>query len=359
MKYKAGNVFQWLGAAVLSACLMTNAVADFYVCDTRTKAPLAAHAIVWTQLSLAEKEQIAATANYAHAGMIRMDLTWASLQYSANNYDWHWADESVKAAQDNNLEIVAIVTELPAWASQNPTSPDFRFYPPNAQSWTAWQNFVTAFVNRYGKRGFNSIHYWEIWGEPNESFMWKGTPAEYARLYSLACTAIKKSDPDATVLMGGINDHNQPQWINAVLNDPQYPAKNKIDVINVHIRSSVDLVKKLTVAWKNLFAQNGVTGKPFWITEFGFPSAPEFQQGWDDNYVGIDAADGEVKQDSYYQATVPWLLTDGGVNKLFITLRDLNEPSAWGSEGLINMTLTRAKPALLTIRRYQCAPPPG
>jgi len=36
------------------------------------------------------------------------------------------------------------------------------------------------------------------------------------------------------------------------------------------------------------------------------------------------------------QATVPWLLTDGGVNKLFITLRDLNEPSAWGSEGLIN-----------------------
>lgn len=312
---------------------------------------ITSHGIVFTEMDESTKEVLTTAASDAHTGIIRMDLTWASIQPSAPPaaYDWHWVDESIQAARENNLEIVALIAETPTWASSNPASKDARFYPPTAESWNSWAAFIKAFVDRYGAKGTNEIHAWEIWGEANDFSMWKGSTSEFARLYSLAYDAIKTSDSTATVLMAGMNETDQPEWLNAVLNDPTYPAKNKIDVIDVHIRGSFKHVKNAASAWKEAFRSQGIQ-KPIWVTEFGFPSSPAFQKQWDSNFVGANDADGEQKQADYYNTVIPWMLTNGAIDKVFVTLRDVEAPGTpWESEGIITKTGGR-KVAFTAIR---------
>src|SRR3569832_702667 len=101
---------------------------DLIPCTTCTHNKIASHAIVFTGMDAATKDALALAASASHAGMIRMDMTWATLQPSATEeYDWRWADESIQAAKKNNLEILALITETPIWASSNSSSPDARF----------------------------------------------------------------------------------------------------------------------------------------------------------------------------------------------------------------------------------------
>ena len=317
-----------------------------------SKSHIGSHAIIFTELPETAKESISDAASTVHPGMIRIDLTWASLQPSAPPapYDWHWADESIRAAKKNNLEILALITETPTWASTSPGDPDARFYPPKPEYFDAWKAFITAFVDRYGARGTNEIHDWEIWGEANDFSMWKGSTSDYAKLYSLAYDAIKASDPASQILMAGMNETDQPRWLEAVLNDGDYPAKEKIDIIDVHIRGSFDHVKLAAAAWKTEFESQNILNKPIWVTEFGFPSSPTFQSQWNSEFVGTDDADGEQKQADYYNSVIPWLMTAGGIDKLFVTLRDVDAPNTpWASEGIFTLNGTPKK-ALSTIR---------
>ena len=312
---------------------------------TSAKNRINSHAIVFTEMAEATKDALTEAASTSHSGMIRMDLTWASLQPSAPPapYDWHWADESIRSAKKNNLGILALIAETPAWASSHPNDPSFRSYPPAADHWDEWEAFITAFVDRYGVKGTNEIRHWEIWGEANDDGQWLGTPAEYAQLYARAYNAIKRSDPGAEVLMAGLNESKMPDWLDAVLNDPTYPARDKIDIIDVHIRGSFDHVKELAAGAKELFRLQGVKDKAIWVTEFGFPSSPAFQNRpeWDPHFAGLNASDGEQKQADYYDTVIPWLLTEGGIDKLFVTLRDLDTPNLpWESEGIMTQAGT-------------------
>jgi hypothetical protein len=152
--------------------------------------------------------------------------------------------------------------------------------------------------------------------------------------------------------MAGLNESKMPQWLDAVLTDGSFPAKDKIDIIDVHIRGSFAHVKDLAAGAKEIFRLQGVINKPIWITEFGFPSSPTFQSqaNWDPTFAGTDTMTGEQKQADYYNAVIPWLLTEGGIDKLFVTLRDLDAPDTpWASEGIVTQTAAQ-KIAFNTIR---------
>jgi hypothetical protein len=317
------------------------------LCTTCLNRRINSHSIMFTGMDFTTKDRLSAIASVSGAGMIRMDLAWVAVQPAFQEvFDWRRVDESVRAARKNNLEILALINGTPAWASSNPTDPAVGFYPPAADRWDEWETFMTAFADRYGPKGTNEIRHWEIWGEANDTGQWLGTPAEYARLYSIAYDAIKRSDPTAQVLMAGMNEWNQPDWIDAVLNDPAYPARNKIDIIDVHIRGSFARVRDLTNGWKEAFRIQGIQNKPIWVTEIGFPSSPIFQKQWNSDFVGVDEADGQQKQADYYNTVLPWLLTTGGIDKVFVTLRDIHAPETpWASEGIITSLSDEKNPS--------------
>nr|WP_294949198.1 beta-xylosidase [uncultured Mucilaginibacter sp.] len=72
-------------------------------------------------------------------------------------------------------------------------------YPP--KDYKKWGELVYQWVNhcvaRYGKKEVESW-YWEVWNEPNIVY-WKGTPAEFYKLYDYAANAVKRALPTARI----------------------------------------------------------------------------------------------------------------------------------------------------------------
>ena len=72
-------------------------------------------------------------------------------------------------------------------------------YPP--KDYTRWAELVFQWVRhsalRYGQDEV-AQWYWEVWNEPNIQY-WRGTPAEYQKLYDFAADAVKRALPGAKV----------------------------------------------------------------------------------------------------------------------------------------------------------------
>jgi xylan 1,4-beta-xylosidase len=72
-------------------------------------------------------------------------------------------------------------------------------YPP--KDYAKWgelaHQLAQHMADRYGK-DVVSTWYWEVWNEP-DIFYWRGTPAEYNKLYDFAVAGVRKAIPDAKV----------------------------------------------------------------------------------------------------------------------------------------------------------------
>lgn len=124
-------------------------------------------------------------------------------------------------------------------------------YPPkDYNKWAALvYEWVKHSVQRYGKKEAESW-YWELWNEPNG--YWKGTQAEFFKLYDYTADAVKRALPSAKI--GGINiagtaSDNAQQWLRAFVKhcfeDTNYVTGKigaPVDMILFHAKGSPKLV---------------------------------------------------------------------------------------------------------------------
>jgi hypothetical protein len=90
------------------------------------------------------------------------------------------------------------------------------FAPQSEEALAEWKEFIGEMVDRYGPDGELwtthpdvpqvPVRQWQIWNEQNSPtyFQPKPDPESYARLLSTAADAIRKSDPGAQILLGGM-----------------------------------------------------------------------------------------------------------------------------------------------------------
>ena len=146
-----------------------------------------------------------------------------------------------------------------------------------------WARFVAAAVARYGDR----VDAWEIWNEPDFSFFWSGSVADYARLLKVAWLAARSVDPDAQILVGGMMYWEwtnragvEHAWLRAfldqMLRDPTAAAHGYyFDAIPWHFYSrSSDAYDKLRSA-DALLQSRGIRGKAHWLNETNVPACGE------------------------------------------------------------------------------------
>ena len=75
---------------------------------------------------------------------------------------------------------------------RNPLSTGWAYPPKDYQKWAELVfQWVKHSVERYGRAEVEGW-YWEVWNEPN-IFYWRGTPAEYHKLYDYAVDAVKRA----------------------------------------------------------------------------------------------------------------------------------------------------------------------
>jgi len=156
-----------------------------------------------------------------------------------------------------------------------------------------WAVFVYQAVDRYRPGGAASrevpgwpagrgVRDWEIWNEPDLSFFWSGSAADYARMLKVAAIAARQADPQARLLFGGLAIFEKPNWLREVLtilqNDPDPQLRDAFgwyfDILPVHSYS---------YAWQTFRYLNQVKGtlqafgltKALWVNESGLPV-------WDD-----------------------------------------------------------------------------
>ena len=121
-------------------------------------------------------------------------------------------------------------------------SKKFGFYGANITPPTSlanWSSFITTFVqhlvDRYGREQVRQW-YFEVWNEPNLTFFFSGTQADYFQLYKATAAAVKAVDPALKV--GGPST-SAVQWIDSFL---AFCTANDcpVDFVSTHIYAGDD-----------------------------------------------------------------------------------------------------------------------
>lgn len=265
-------------------------------------------------------------AGQAGIGWLRMNISHALLQPTPDSpYRFEDAgyDAMVAGARSSGLQILCMLAYVPAWNSTAPPNPS-----PGAEYWDfpprdlhAWADYVFQTVSRYK----NQIHYWEVWNEPDLRGFWAGTPAQYAKLLAVTYDAIKRADPQAKVLLGGLamSETETKPFLTAILSDPNYPAARYFDIMNVHSYSPKEIARRKLEAVRQVLARYGAAHKPLWITEAGYASDPALQR-----HPGYQA--GKESQAQWLRDMLPFLLQLGAEKVFWFQLYDY--PEGFGSD---------------------------
>jgi hypothetical protein len=304
----------------------------------QSKDVIGSHVMIQPNQAIEVSKRFMELADSLGSSSARLGIYWSGVQPTESQWDFQWVDSCVSYYNAANINVLAFLGFPPQWASSNPHPQDGRFprYAPRPDQMVQWKNYIQTVVKRY----YGKVRLWEIWNEPNPAHdFFRGTSSQYAELLSTAHDVIKDVDPDAIVLIGGVTVEAFDAWMNSVLDDPGFPCRKKFDVMNIHVRGSFAAVRKQVTKTRSYLEEGGMK-VPLWITEFGYPAEPGFQS--DGRFRGKDKVSGEEAQCDYYRLVVPWLLSEGGVERIFVTLEDYSEQGkqnrAWHTEGVVDLS---------------------
>jgi hypothetical protein len=230
----------------------------------------------------------------------RWPLYWDRVEQPDGEYDWDAYDALVIEDLSYGLQLNVILLGIPAhqregevmrglmepiFADGSDTpAPGKAINPDNP-----WALFVRAAVERYRPDGTlaraqgwedgEGVRVWEIWNEPDYEFFWSGTVFDYARLLKSAYLVIDATDPDATVMVGGLLYPSQDNYLAQVLSiyqDEPNPERYNwyMDAVAVHNYGDSWRSGWLTLVARQTLVEYELE-RPIWVTETGVPI-------WDD-----------------------------------------------------------------------------
>jgi polysaccharide biosynthesis protein PslG len=259
-------------------------------------------------------------------GAVRVVMSWPHIQPTQDGgYRWSNFDSLVSAASAAGVEVLPILYGSPSWAVDcgGLSESECRRAPPlgSRKARRAWQDFLTAAVERYGPEGsfwqpqapqpqpplpqvaevpgpaagvgpapgapapYSPIEIWQVWNEPSSPTYWKPEPDanRYAKLVRLSAEALRGADSDATVLLAGLfgtpfggQDPSLLAWryLNRL-----YEAKGikrDFDAVALHpyaptLRGVEIQVRKA----RKVMKRHNDSRTEVWITEIGWGSSEE------------------------------------------------------------------------------------
>jgi hypothetical protein len=305
----------------------------------RASTPLASHAMVYLDAPHSFKETMFRESARLGASAIRVDLALSAIFAADGTEDWQQVDDVVALARRYGLHPVGIVLATPWFlAACPPDAPAYSYTCPPSDL-AAWKRMVSRLAAH--TRGV--VETFEILNEPDGRWAFAGSAADYARLLRAGHDAIAAGNPRAKVAIAGTMSLASRAWLEQVFAHAGDHPERLYDIANVHVRGSLRQLPAIIRAWRAFFAAHNAAGKPLWVTEFGYPSDPDFQH--DRGYRS-----GPASQASYLRRALP-VLSRLGVDKIFVTLRD-NLAGRFASEGVIGGSVTDPpQPDPLVVRK--------
>jgi hypothetical protein len=171
--------------------------------------PFGANVFLEQEVELEKREL--AVKMIADAGFhwLRQEFPWEDIEISAkgdfwdHKWDkdaWEKYDHIVDLAEKYELEIIARLSNPPAWSRAEGDAAGALAPPDNLEN---YGDFVEAVVRRYKDR----IHYYQIWNEPNIYPEWGEqpvSPEKYTELLKVAYARVKEACPECVVISGAL-----------------------------------------------------------------------------------------------------------------------------------------------------------
>ena len=235
---------------------------------------------------------------------IRQEFPWEDLEiHGKGDFEdrrhlphrsaWDKYDHIVDLAEQHHLEIIARLSNPPAW-SRAAGDANGTYAPPD--NFDDYGDYVATVAARYRGR----IRFYQIWNEPNIYPEWGNQPVDpkaYTRLLCLAYNRIKATDPDAVVISGALAPTDQlgtlrPDGGNNLMDvlflQRMYDAGAggcfDILAVNNYMLWSGPTDRRMRPALMNfsrplwvrdVMVANGDAAKPIWITEMNSNTVPE------------------------------------------------------------------------------------
>jgi len=176
-------------------------------------------------------------------------------------YDWTIIDKIFDTYVQRGMKPLAQIGFMPEALSTHPVpykhfwKPGDNYndiytgwaYPPkDYQKWAELiYQWVKHSVARYGQKEVESW-YWEVWNEPNSAY-WKGSQAEFFKLYDYSADAVKRALPTAKIGGTDITGNGmkfQDAFLKHCLFDTNYVTQkigSPLDLILFHAKGSPKL----------------------------------------------------------------------------------------------------------------------
>jgi hypothetical protein len=229
-----------------------------------------------------------------------MGVDWFRVQPQPGPFTWAYIDDQVARLAARHIQAFPTLAGTPRWVLDEPSNT-----PPLASksARSAWREFVTAVVRRYGHRGtfwkpnpqggaspFHvqcgcdarpvPIKAWQVWNEPNlhHYFSPKPSPRKYATLVKLSRRAIKAADSKAKLILGGLSAGAQPDkdigavpYLKRLYRIRGMKASFDGAALHPYAKTADDM--RISISrFSRVMRQHGDRRTPLWITEIGWGS---------------------------------------------------------------------------------------
>lgn len=271
---------------------------------------------------------------------VRYDADWSVIQpNNSTKYNWVETDRVVETATRHNIESLIIITYAPGWAQNKDCRDDNNQCPPANNEEFAL--FAGEVAKRYKSK---KVHDFEIWNEPNYGTVKhpRRNAEEYTALLKATYTEIKKINPEANIITGGLamtgNDGINTAPTDFVISLYTSGAKGYFDGISLHPHTYPGVPQtpfdwngwKTIDVTRQIMLDNDDADKKIWLTEYGAPTGgPGTKQETGDvkfNY-GSDFMSEEAQKEMIEQALESYKEKDYVAALYIHNLKDINDKS--------------------------------
>ena len=236
---------------------------------------------------------------------LRCSFGWDDYEAAPGVYDFAWLKQFVALADEYGIKLRPYIGYTPEWAGDEGADDGIAWNNP-PRNLETWSDFVFALASTLADAP-NVLSY-EVYNEENTSFWWDGSVEQYGATLSAAAQAIRRADPDAQVLLGGLV-YPDDDWLQSLSEQGRAPD---YDVTPFHAYvetwSDTSVEEYLAGQYQEYFVPANETlgeGEPIWINEMGFATTPgrseREQANWFARAASTFLADPEIEHLGFYE----------------------------------------------------------
>lgn len=226
----------------------------------------------------------------AGARTLRQWINWTEIETRRGRFDFRAYDQFMTDVANARLQVVPILFGMPKFHAakrrKGAKVTAVTTMPPRRNA--TFARYVTEVAQRYGRDGTFwkanpdlpqvPIESYQVWNEPNLPQYWGGKPdaRAYVQLLRAGSRAVRKVDPDAEVLAGGLPEskHGVPM-LRFIRQMYAAGAKGSFDTLAVHpyAKNVAGVLGGVRQA-RQTAVRAGDRNVSMWITEVGWAAGP-------------------------------------------------------------------------------------